>query len=409
MPQLTHDTAMFRFSVIAPLLAPDPQRTLKSRIKAEAEKLRQFPSGKVDIVGYGTIEKWLYAYRHGGLEELATAPRKDAGSHRVVGDELALTIEALVGSHPALKSAALIRQLRKDGHLDGPNVPSTSTLYRFIKSLRRGPPDAPNRPRAAFETPYAGYLWQADIMYGPHLPQRQSNGRSRRSQTYLIGIVDDHSRLFCHGEFRFKQDLGAWLSVLQTAIEKRGIPFRLYCDNGKVFRSEQLRTIAARLGMNVSYTRVRDAAAKGKIERLFGTVRTAFLEPLMLLEPPGCIHTLNQRFLAWMETDYNQAPHSVLEVSPLHRWMESSQHVRSLPGDHDRLFWCEVTRTVRKDATFSFQSRTYETDPALAGRKVTVCYDLNDPIGDVFVVWDDRCFGRANLLNRSDNHNKPRF
>ena len=84
MPQLTHDTAMFRFSVIAPLLAPDPQRTLKSRLAAEAEKLRQFPSGKVDTVGYGTIEKWLYAYRRGGLEELATAPRKDAGSHRVV-------------------------------------------------------------------------------------------------------------------------------------------------------------------------------------------------------------------------------------------------------------------------------------------------------------------------------------
>ena len=44
---------------------------------------------------------------------------------------------------------------------------------------------------------------------------------------------------------------------------KRGVPHRLYCDNGQVFTADQMREVAARLGVELLHTRVRDAAAKG--------------------------------------------------------------------------------------------------------------------------------------------------
>jgi transposase InsO family protein len=255
----------FRYGVIAPLLAPEPGRTLKERIEEQAQRLWTLPDGRTKPIGFGTIEKWLYDYRRDGIEALKVRRRRDAGSFRGIDGETAAAIDTVLQEHPKLRTHAIIDHLGGEDLLGAP-PPSRSTLYRYIKAHRPQPDSAAKQTveRRSFEAPYAGYLWQADIMYGPHLPARLPNGRTRKEPTYLIGILDDHSRLLCHGEFFARQDLAAWLCCLETGMRKRGVPHKLYCDNGQVFTSEQFRRIAAELGMQLLHTRVRDAAAKGK-------------------------------------------------------------------------------------------------------------------------------------------------
>lgn len=400
-------TAYFRFGVISPLLAEEPEKTLKEMIEQQAGKTWTLPDGRVRRFGFGTIENWLYAYRRFGFEGLLTGSRRDAGTFRGIDGELADKLDAVLADHPKLRTHAVIDHLRKTGDLTT-SGPSASTLYRYLKSRRAQQQDAaPKEERRAFEAPYAGYLWQADLMYGPHLPMRLNNGRTRKTQTYLIAIVDDHSRLLCHGEFYFQQDLPAWLSCLETAIRKRGVPKKLYCDNGQIFTSHRITEIAARLGMEVRYTKVRDAAAKGKIERFFQRCRVSFLDPMLELDPPKTLAGLNAAFRKWVEEGYNHAVHSAFGDAPVRRFMESSSHLRVLADDDPTLFHARDLRTVKKDGTFQLNGDRYETAADLVGCKITVSYDLRRP-REVFVFWEGQPFGKANPLDLQANCRRRR-
>ena len=394
--------AFFRYAIIAPLLTDEPGCTLKQRIKEQAKRIWVQPDGKVKRIGFGTIEHWLYDYKRGGIEALQPQPRKDTGSFRGIDDELAEKIDDIIRDHPKLRPHAIIDHLKREKLL-GDHPPGQSTLYRYIKAQRpTEPPRRDKKERRCFEAPYAGYLWQADIMYGPHLPMQLVNGRKRKQQTYLIAIIDDHSRLLCHGEFFFRQDLATWICCLQTAIQKRGIPKKLYCDNGQVFVSHQIKEIAARLGMEIRHTAVRDASAKGKIEKYFQKVRRSFLEPLMELTPPKTIEKLNEAFFNWAETEYNHRIHTAFKDTPIRRFMESSSHMRTLSENSSTLFHVRCTRCVKKDGTFNLNGTRFETLSALAGCKITVSYDLRDK-NTIFVYWKEKYYGKANMLDPKAN------
>ncbi len=398
--------AYFRFGVISPLLADELDRTLKQRLSEQAERLWVFPDGKLKRIGYGTIEHWLYDYRRYGIDALRSHQRSDAGSFRGIDEQLANAIDSVLADHPELRTHAIIDHIRRE-ELLGESPPSQSTLYRYIKANRIAEPPTNTQERRSFEAPYAGYLWQADIMYGPHLPKRMPNGRTRKHQTFLIAIIDDHSRLLCHGQFFFTQDLATWLSCLESAIRKRGIPKKLYCDNGKVFTAMQVKKIAARLGIEIRHTKVRDAAAKGKIEKMFQRCRHSFLEPFLAIKKPQSIEQLNTAFVQWSEREYNHAVHSAFDDTPIRRFMETASHMRPLPENDVALFHVRCNRTVKKDGTFSLNGDRYETDPALVGCRITVSYDLQKPRSP-YVFWKDRSYGKASLLDPKANCNRRR-
>jgi transposase InsO family protein len=404
--------ALMRFAAIAPLLAQGDPRPLRERIAELAAREWPMPDGTMRKVGHGTVEAWYYAYRRNGLNALQDQPRSDKGTQKCIGADLAAAIDRIVLEHPRLKTKQVIRLLRSRGIL-GADGPSKSSLYRYVKPRRRQLAVAtlsPPRERRAFEAPHPGALWQADIMYGPKVPAHTSQGRACKRPTYLVALLDDHSRLCVHGQFYFSQGLDALTDALETACQKRGVPERLYVDNGLVFSGSQLRLICARIGTVLSHTRVRDAAAKGKIERLFGTVRTSFLNPFLELTPPSGIEALNSAFLKWVEEDYHRTVHSALAgQTPMERWLAGASIVRLLPTDGSaaQAFLLSAERTVRRDGTFAFQARLFETDYALAGRKVQVRWRLTEPLR-LHVYDAERYVGVARLLDRALNARLPR-
>ena len=402
-------SAYFRFGVISPLLSPEADRTLAEALAEQSARTWTLADGRERRYAAGTIEEWLYRYRRGGFEALVDAPRRDCGTFPGVPEKLAEAALGLFAEHPDVRTAAAYGHLRgagliPDGH------PSRSTFYRWAAQARpaRGEPGAGQRERRAFEAGWSGALWQADIMYGPGVPCRSRDGRQRQAPTYLVAVLDDYSRLLCEGRFFHVQTLEAWLEVLRAACCRRGIPEKLYCDNGQVFTSAQIRRIGAVLGVQVIHTAVRDAAAKGKIERFFRTVRTRFLEPLELSGLPADLEALNRAFRAWAETHYNGAVHSAHGQTPQDRWIEGAARLRTVdPGEAEGLFLFETERTVKKDGTFSLQARRFETDGSLVGRRVLVRFE---PLELKRVeVWFEGAFrGRAAELDRHANDGRLR-
>jgi hypothetical protein len=86
---------------------------------------------------------------------------------------------------------------------------------------------------------------------------------------------------------------------------------------------------------------------------------------------------LNRQFTDWVEQDYNATVHTTLGMKPIDRFGVDLSRIRFLSPsqDTDELFYAEATRTVKKDNTFSFEGRRYETPIDLRGKKIQLRYD----------------------------------
>ena len=400
-------TAWFRFGIISSLSYKDEKESLKSKIEDLSKRMWVFPNNEMGYISYATIESWYYAYRNGGIDALMPKKRKDKGISREISSRVQDEVDKLLNQYANLKTSNIIRLLEAQDHLKA-QIPGKSTIYRYLKKIRPNYSNTDNgQERLAFEAPYSGNLWQTDIMYGPYL-YRCIDGKFKKQQTYLIAIIDDHSRLIVHAEFFFSQKVEDYACTLKTACLKRGIPEKLYCDNGKVFRSVQIKRIASKLGTIVLHTKVRDAAAKGKIEKYFGYVRSGFLEIFRITGLPKTLQELNEKFYSWLETNYNCRIHSAIKIKPIEKWLMSAHKVRTIPADKEYsyfLFHCE--RVVKKNGTFTVDNILYETCYTLASKKVQIEYDPFSRL-NVYVFFEGRDYGKATLLDVNLNNELPR-
>ncbi|MFQ5629242.1 MAG: DDE-type integrase/transposase/recombinase [bacterium] len=306
-------------------------------------------------------------------------------------------------------TTANIIELLKDKKFVIDNSPSNTTLYRYISDQRPKNDKNSAKERRAFEAPHAASLWQTDVMYGPYITVKGKNHRCHKQQTYLVAIIDDHSRLCCHAEFYLEQSIGSIVDTFKKACQKRGVPERLYCDHGKVFTTSQLTRIGALISTVILHPEVGDPAARGKVERFFRTVRDSFLNKLLNLEPPKNLLQLNEKFSAWVETSYNNKHHSGINQIPMQKWLLSAHNVRLLPLNEniDLAFMLEVTRKVKKDGTFSLNSIIFEITSSLAGKSIHIRYSPFD-LSRAYVYCENEFFGAATVLSKSDNNNRPR-
>jgi len=351
-----------------------------------------------------TIEQWYYGYQRGRFGALQGRPRADKGVHRALD---AAALEALVQlrrAHPHLTVKALSEELVRRGVLE-PGGFSASTLHRRLaeagldrQSLRAGTALS-GGPTKAFELPLPNLLWMADCMYGPTVTT--GTGPQR---TFLFALLDDCTRLCPHGQFYGQERLEGFLDTLRQAVQTRGIPDKLYTDNGAAFKSQHLGIVCANLGIRLIHCKPYHSWSKGKIERFFLSVQTQF-QPTLVFEPVHALEELNRRFWRWLETEYHQREHTALEgESPARRFARLGTSLRLVDTNNclDRLFLMRVPRRVRKDATFSLGGRFWEVPTHLRGQLITVHFD---PIGYARVeVWfAQRCLGAARPCNKQRN------
>lgn len=376
-PSPINAVALFRYEVIAPLLALTPGRgVLKRAIAKRIESGFDHPRrGRVHL-GYGTVEEWIYLYRGGGLAALVPVRRRDRGRSRRIADEAAERIEDLATGERRLDGPGILEELRADPETRHA-IPSLSTLYRFLRArgidLAR---EAPTTDRRAFAFDLAGDCWQVDVMYGPSIATKAGT----RRKTYLIAVLDDATRLVAHAEFYFEQHLRSLKDALKQAFLKRGLPRRLYADNGKIFRSRLLLAVCARLGIHLIHTRPYLPQGRGKLERFFGTVRRGFLRRVDLPRVES-LAALNRLLFAFIEGEYHVRRHrGIGGETPLDRFVRLSGGLRPLPADVDLddLLLDEVRRRVRRDGTFTLLGKTFEAGPLFVSEKVVVRYDPFD-------------------------------
>lgn len=395
--------ALFRYALVAPLVLESlPRGELTRRAEEIAARHYDMPESKRGAVTVDTLLEWAKRYRTGGLEALAPKPRQDRGQSRTITPPLADLIERLKRENPHRTGTTLLRELALSSGQRQPGI-SASTLYRFLK--QRGLSEkqllAP-QPRKKFEAEHSNQIWQADMLYGPYV--RRSGGG--KMQAMLHAILDDASRLIPHAQFYAGQGLDASLDCLRQAVAARGVPVRLYMDNGKIYRSPQLARIAASIGMLIVHTPPYQPEGRGKIERFFRSCREQFLNNLDRKQTLS-LEELNERLWAWLDS-YHRTEHSSLGTTPLLRWQRDIEHVRQLPPatDFRRLFFHRLDRLVRRDCTFQLHSHFYEAPPHLVGQTIEARFDPLDA-ASVEIYFQGQSQGTARLVDPVVNAQLP--
>jgi transposase InsO family protein len=339
-----------------------------------------------------TIETWYHRYRKHGVTSLEFQPRKDKGKTRKMTPEILL--EAIEQARPHFHNQNynkrdLYRFCIEKGILRSEKCAQT-TFYRWTKEydLFNQESLTVNKRRLAFSMQYANQLWQADTLFGPMVKME-----GKPIQTKLIAFIDDCSRVVCHGEFFFQENVDTLIKSFRSALYKRGIPEQLYVDNGSVYVSKEITLICARIGCILSHTPIRDGASKGKIERFFRTVRDQFLNRILDL---SSLENLNRQFITWLEEKYNANVHSTIGMKPIDRFGMDLKRIRFLnPSDNnDALFFVEENRKVKKDNTFSLFNKRYEAPRDLRSKTIQVRFDRHKK-NKVLVFYKDLNMGEA--------------
>jgi transposase InsO family protein len=144
-------------------------------------------------------------------------------------------------------------------------LPSESTVRRFLcangldaRSLKAGRIE--NGPTKTFEAPAPNDLWMVDFACGPTL--RGHDGKV--ISTHLCLIVDDHSRLIVFASYYTNADTAAFLDSLKQAVLRRGLPLKLYTDQGKPFVNHHAKIVCANLGIRLLLPSPTTHGAKAK-------------------------------------------------------------------------------------------------------------------------------------------------
>ncbi len=184
------------------------------------------------------------------------------------------------------------------------------------------------------------------------------------------------------------------MTALEQTLLRRGIPRKLYVDNGSAFRSRQLMSTTASLGIALVHSKPYKPEGRGKIERFFRTVRSQCL--------PGfkgnTLQELNEHFERWVRDEYHDRKHSSTGQSPLRRFIDNIECVRSAPEDLKDHFRKVIRRRVNKDRSVVLDRILYEAPVALIGKQVELHYHEDDR-DKIEVRWKQQSYG---MLVRTD-------
>lgn len=389
--------ALFRYGVISELINGRTfMRGEKERLLREkCSQKWNIPGSNRTSISKSVLKEWIKSYRDSGnkLEALYPKERNDCGKIRAVDCD---TIQGLINlrkEKPDKSLPILLKEARERGIIQMGVFISRATVYRILQ-LHAEELKQPAEDRRKFEAEKVNELWQSDVMHGPMV---LVEGKQRKA--YLLAIIDDHSRFIIQAQFYLHERLDDYLDLLRKALLKRGLPRKLYVDNGAAFRSNQLEYVCATLGIALIHAKPYQPEGKGKIERWFRTVRMSFLAGLNKVYT---LDGLNKELEKWLYL-YQEKIHLAIKEKPQQRFARGIDYLKPAPSNLEDYFRKLARRTVRQDRTIAFQDKLYETPVELVGKQIQLLYHDHEP-EKIEVLFNGKSFGILRLVDAHVNY-----
>lgn len=386
--QWQEDQALARFQMISPLLD-------ESLDQAKRTELREQLSMQYQI-STRSLYRYENYYRENGFSGLKPRNRESRRAQTLPDNFEELVSEAiqLKREVPSRSVAQIILILEMEG-LVPPGVLKRSTMQRYLyksgfgKKQMKKYTDARKSSSKRFCKPHRMMLVESDIKYGLKLP---IGPNGTRIQTYLVVIIDNHSRYVLEAKWYDHQRESIVEDCYHRAILKHGRIRSCYHDNGKQFVSKQLIQSLSMLGIRVLKAKPYAPQSKGGVE-VFNRFVNSFLAEASA-QKIKTLEELNQFWDIWLEEYYHNKPHEGIEeyykslrspvppggISPLQEWNRDSHPLVFLDANTvGNAFLHHEYREVDKGGCIRVAGQMYETSTALIGAKVAISYDPLKP------------------------------
>ena len=383
--------ALFRYELIVPVLNRTyPDRSALQYYKRIASNPLKYPDGTSREYSFQTIRYWYDTYQKEGFSGLMPKNRSDKGHSRKLNKTLKNKIMEMKKTNPRMTATSVYLKLIEDG-----DIFSLSTITRFIGSK----PEfnhVPIEDMRAFEMEHSNDMWQLDTTYCSYI----KDSRGHRSRTYLIMIIDDHSRMIVGYGFFLEDNAVNVQTVLKRAIAKYGVPKRLYADNGKPYKNEQLPIICAQLQIQINHAQVFHGNSKGKVERAFKSVKEQWMYNTDFNQFKS-IEDIDSAFALYVNKK-NNSPHASLSGNtPVNVFMDDETSIRrGEPEKLEKIFYHTAVRKVANDATIRLNTKVYETKQEYIGSKITIKYKPD--LSEVY-IFDDKNYIKISEVKKVDN------
>jgi hypothetical protein len=225
----------------------------------------------------------------------------------------------------------------------------------------------------------------------------------------LMGYIDDATGAVFGRFYGYEGTLPA-MDSFKRYIKKHGLPLSVYLDKYKTYKSTAKPTLEDELNdqeplsdferalreLGVEVVHANSPQAKGRIERLFGTLQDRLVKEMRLRG----IRTLEEAniFLEEYLPIYNRR----FSVPPKERDNLHRPLGRGL--DLDAILCKKTERTLRNDFTVAHNSRLYQVEQAIQASKVMV-QDRID--GSLRIYYKDRALRFREITERPLREKKP--
>lgn len=374
------EVAVFRYGLLGQLVSSSHSH---GELAAELRRLSQQrvrPPGSDTTRTYSTptLERWLYAFKKGGLEALAPRARTDRGRGRDLDPAVRELLCDIRRERPDVSVTLIVRTLRVGGRI-GPDVTACTVRRMYAeKGLSRvaAVDGKGEKARLRWQAARPGALWHGDVCHGPTLTLD-----GRRTPVRVHALLDDASRFVVALRVAADEREETMLSLFSQALMEHGKPDALYLDNGSTYRGAILQLACGRLGTSLLHAKPYDAAARGKMERFWRRMRGEALDHIGHV---ASLADVESKLRTWLGRFYQGAPHAgLLGLAPATVFAEGDKVLVS----QDELRAALTVRTrrrVRRDSILSVGGIEYEVPLGyLSGQVVTLAtsfFDHKQPV-----------------------------
>ena len=374
--QAKNSIALFRYGLISSLVNNTYEEKSLEEYYRKVASVTYTLNGKEIKVRASTIKKWHINYKKFGYDGLIPKTRADLNTSRKLTLEAQQKIIDYKKTFPHISGTLIYQKLIEDGYINQYSV-SKSTVLKFVRDNYLMFGDDGKVDRRAFEMEFANDMWDADTSHGPYLTIN-----NKKIKTYLIALIDDASRLITSAKFYYEDNAINFQNTFKEGLKKYGIPKRIFLDNGKTYKNEQISIICANCGMELIYTKPYSPQSKAKIERWFHTMKETWMRGIVWTDIKD-IDELNDMLNDFVN-EYNNKVHSSLtnndfNISPKERWFRDQDKIKKIDNNQiDENFLHTAYPTIRSDSIAHVKKIEYEVPTKYIGKKITVKYDFQD-------------------------------
>lgn len=368
-------------------LTGQEQRRVEILTRLVAGTLSSIQAAELLGVSERQVRRLRESYRQDGLAAVIHGNQGRAPANRT-DQEIVRRLHELVGEGGKYRGLNVCHLQELLAEHDAIAL-GRSTLDRLLKQegLRASKREKPKEKRRRRERASAeGMLVQIDASPHDWLEGRGAN-------MTLMGGIDDATGKVLALHFQPTEDQDGYLRLLRTIAQEYGLPLAYYHDRHTILRSpkeptlddelagklpmSQVQRVLAELG--VESIAARSPQAKGRIERLWGTLQDRLIAELRLahIDSQDDANTFLLGFLARYNARFAHDP-----ADPAAAWVP-------FPKEYDLAYYFAVreSRQVRADHCLAWHGQLVQlvvapSDPSLAGKRVHV---HRVPEGDLFV------------------------